>query len=63
MEPKPAKKKNKKAEERSAADSATPRDGSTKNNAPFGNASYVIVEEEVVGGKADDAASLEDLQK
>jgi len=63
VESKPAKKKNKKAGEHSASGRGTPRDVSTKHNAPFGNANYVIVEEEVKVEKTEDVASLEDLQK
>jgi hypothetical protein len=63
VDAKPAKKKNKKAEEHSASGSTMPRDVSTKNNAPFGNANYVIVEEEVKIEKTEDVTSIEDLQK
>lgn len=63
MDAKPAKKKKKKSEERSESGSATPRDVPTKNNAPFGNANYVIVEEEVKVEKTEDVTSIEDLQK
>lgn len=50
-------------EEHSAAAEEPPRDVPSKHNAPFGNANYVIVEEEVKIEKTEEATSIEDLQR